>query len=355
MGKTLQKYRTLFESVNKGRIYPLYFLYGPEEYLKKEFIRLLLESALPETNRAFNLDVIYGDEFEREIFDDRVGSFPLFTDRRVVILRNFKDLLTADKDHVIQSAGRINDSVILVVETRSERLDTARLKNMKKAADDRGVSFNFQFLDEVETVERVQTRFKREGYDVSSDALELLVESVGTQLIDLINEVEKICLAAGEEKTVGRELVGAVVGKYRIESLFSLIDAFGEKNPGELLRKLNRLVEGGEEPVVMLGMLLKRVVLLMEVKALADEYGSRAAKSGDLAGLMAGNISPYYADVLQRQSLRFEHSELLTLLANLRWADYMIKTTRLKPKHVIEEALLSSHLGKTLAYVANSV
>jgi DNA polymerase-3 subunit delta len=355
LGKTLQKYRTLFESVSKGKIHSLYFLYGPEEYLKKEFIRLLLESALPETNRAFNLDIIYGDEFEREIFDDRVGSFPLFTDRRVVILRNFTDLSTAHKDHVIQSAGRITDSIILVVETRSDRLDTARLKNMKKTADAHGVSFNFQFLDEEETVERVKTRFKREGYDVSPDALELLVESVGTQLIDLINEVEKICLAAGQEKTVDRELVGAVVGQYRTESLFSLIDAFGEKNPGELLRKLNRLVEGGEEPVVMLGMLLKRVVLLMEVKALVDEYGRRAAKSGDLAGSMAGNINPYYAEVLRRQSLRFEHSELLTLLANLRWADYMIKTTRLEPKHVIEEALLSSHLGKTLAYTANSV
>ena len=355
MGKTLQKYRKLFETVKKGTVEPVYFLYGPEEYLKKEFIRELLDAALPDGNRAFNLDVLYGDEFEEPVFEDRVGSFPLFTKRRVVILRNFKDLSNTHKDRVIATVDRVPESVVLVVETPNEKLDTVRLKNMKKAADAKGTSFAFSFLDEDETIERARARFKREGYEVNPDALKLLVESVGTKLIDLINEVEKICLAAGDRKSVDRELVAAIVGKYRTESLFSLLDAMGRRDPGEMIRLLNRLVDAGEEPVVVVGMLLRRVALLLEVKSLVAENGRAAAAGRNLAGLMSGGISPWYAETLGQQAFGFERAELERLLANLRWADFKVKTSALTPKHLVEEALMASHLGKTLAYAGSSL
>lgn len=358
MGKTLQKYRKLFEAVRKGTIHRLYFLYGPEEYLKKEFIQDLLNAALPESNRAFNLDVIYGDEFDKPLFDDRVGSFPLFTERRVVILRNFKALSTPHKDHVISRAGEIPDSLVLVVEDPTDKLDTVRLKNMKKAADETGLSFKFDFLDRDETVERVTGRFKREGYDIQPAALDLLVDSVGTQLIDLINEVEKICLAAGERKTVDEDLVSAVVGKYRTEDLFSLLDVLELRDPAAVVRKVDRLIDGGEEPVVMLGMLLKRLILLLEVKAIESEHrgkGREAMSGKALAASMAGNISPFYAEILRRQAVRFEDAGLRTLLANLRWAEFKLKTSQLGAKHLIEEALLASHLGKTLALTGDSL
>jgi DNA polymerase-3 subunit delta len=349
VGKTLQKYRTLFETVKNDQIHPVYFLYGPEEYLKQEFIRELMDHALSQGNRAFNLDVIFGDEFDPAVFDDRVGSFPLFTDRRMVIVRNFKDLSNAHKDHVIAGAATVPASVVLVVETPNEKLDSVRLKNLKKAADGAGLSFEFKYLDRPETVERVRSRFKREGYDVAPEAIDLLVESVGTKLIDLINEVEKICLAAGDRGTVDTELVSTVVGKYRTENVFSLLDGLEERDPGGMIRRLNRVIDGGEEPVVVVGMLLKRVALLLEVKALVAERGRKAASGRALAGLMSSPISPWYADKLGTQAQEFERSELERLLNNLRWAEFKVKTSSLEPKYVVEEALMACQLGKTLA------
>lgn len=355
MGRNLQKYRRLFESVKKGKIHPVYFLYGPEEFLKKEFVRELLDAALPDGNRAFNLDVFYGDEFDTAGFDDRVSSYPLFTERRVVILRNFKGLSNSNKDHVLTALEQVCESVVLVVETPNEKLDTVRLKNMKKAVDAAGLSFDFRFLDEEETVDRVRARFKREGYDVDPDALDLLVDSVGTRLIDLINEVEKICLAAGERKSVDRELVSETVGRYRTETLFSVLDAVGTRDPGQMIRLVNRLVDAGEEPVMVLGMLLKRVSLLLEVKALVSEAARGATSGADLAGKMTGAISPWYAEALGRQARGFEGPQLERLLSNLRWADFKAKTGAASPKHLVEEALLASHLGKTLAYSGNNL
>jgi DNA polymerase-3 subunit delta len=349
VGKALSAYRKLFESVKKGTVHDLYLLYGPEEYLKREFIKELTAAALPDQNRAFNLDIIYGDEFERHAFDDRINSYPLFTDRRMVILRNYKDLSTANKDYVNESLAVSNSSLVVVVETPNEKLDTARLRTLSKTAESRGLSFNFLRLDERETIERISGRFRREGFEIESGALDTLVESVGTQLIDIGNEVEKIMLAAGESRQVTTQLVTDVVGKYRTEHLFSLLDVIASRNPGVLVRKLNKLIDGGEEPVFILTMLLRRVVLLMEVVAIVSQYGKAASSGKGLADRMATTSSPFYADVLRRQATNFDKAALNTLLENLRWADLKLKSTALDSKTVIEEALLASHLGKSLA------
>jgi len=349
MGKTLQKYRKLFDDLKRGRLQRLYFLYGPEEYLKKEFIRALLDVALPEGNRAFNLDIVYGDDFDRHLFDDRVNSFPLFNERRVVILRNFKALSPTHRDYVIECAERATDSVILVVETTEERLETARHKALKKVADAHGLAFQCAHLDEEETVERLRGRVKRAGHEIDPDALDLLVESVGTQLIDLTNELEKLILAADDSHRIDRKTVAGVVGKYRTESLFEVIDAVARRDPGHLIRRLGTLIDGGEEPVFIIAMLLRRVVQLIEVRALMAERGKAVSTGRALADHMASPINPFYAEVLRRQAAAFSGEELDLLLTNLRWADVKLKTTALAAKSLIEEALLASHLRKPLA------
>ena len=42
MGRTLQSYKKLFDGLKKGEPHGLYFLYGPEEFIKKEFVAELL-------------------------------------------------------------------------------------------------------------------------------------------------------------------------------------------------------------------------------------------------------------------------------------------------------------------------
>jgi len=103
MGRTLQGYKKLFDDVKKEKFHGVYFLYGQEEYLKKEFVSELIRACLGERNRAFNLDILYGDEFDKGLFHDRVCSFPLFAERRVVILKNFDGLTLVNKDYVIEA------------------------------------------------------------------------------------------------------------------------------------------------------------------------------------------------------------------------------------------------------------
>jgi DNA polymerase-3 subunit delta len=349
VGRALQAYRKLFDSIKRGKVAPLYFLYGPEEYLKREFVRALIEAVLPVGERAFNLDILHGDEFDPVVFDDRVQSFGLFDQRRFVILRNFDALSTAHKDIVVERVEAAADSVVIVVESTADRLDSARAKRLAKVAAKRGLAFEFRHLDERETAERLVSRLRKEGFEIAPEALDLLLESVGTSLSDLTNEMEKIVLAAGEARRIDRDLVAHVVGRYRGESLFSLLDDVGRSDAGALLEKLGIVLDGGDDAVFVLSMLLRRAVQLMEVRAVVRAAGRSAVTGRELASRLVSSASPFFVESLRRQAEALRGRDPELLLANLRWADLKLKTTQLEARTVIEEALLAWHVGKPLA------
>lgn len=350
MAGRLAGYKKLFDDVRQGRVKPLYFLHGPEEHMKREFVRELVAVALPDAERAFNLDVLHGDEFDPQAFDDRMLTFPLFAARRVVILRNFDALSPSNRERVIQRAGAVPEAMTLVVESNDERLETAAHKKLAAMAAERGgVAFACGPLDEAESLDRALARFRREGVHIDPDALDLLVESVGTQLMDLANEIDKILLSASDTKTVSREQVASVVGKYRTESLFSLLDGIGVAAPATTLSRLSSLLDAGEEPVFVVAMMLRRVVALLEVRHVVAERARAVSSDRALAESIAATQSPFFAGKLREQAARTHARALETLLANLRWADLKLKTTNLDAKCLVEEALVASSIGKALA------
>lgn len=346
MGRALQRYKKLFEEVKRGRPYRLYFLYGPEEFLRKEFISELVKTALGEQNRAFNLDIFHGDDFSRDAFSDRVSSFPLFTDRRIAILKKFEALSVSNQDFVIERLGNLSESVVVVIEASGAKLDTARLKRLGEIADASGLSFCFQPLSDEDAVERAKARIEREGFRIEADALALLVDSVGTGLIDLANEVEKIVLSSEPGSTITRETVAAVVGKYRTENLFAFLDRLGRDEAAAMISRLNRIIDGGEEPVFVLSMLIRRVVQLLHVRLLLDE-GSSSPKA--LSGKLSGLATPFQITILLDQVKRFDAKGLGVYVENLSWADRMMKSSSVDPGHLIEVALVASWGGKPLA------
>jgi DNA polymerase-3 subunit delta len=349
MPSRLQGYRKLFEEVRQGRLRPVYFLHGPEEYMKREFVRELVLAALPEGDRTFNLDIVYGDEFDAQAFDDRVQSFPLFASRRVLILKNFEALSTSNRERVTDRVEGLPESLTLVIESSSAKLETQGHKRLAAVAGKRGVAFAFDTLDENETLERVLGRFRREKVQVDADALDLLIESVGTQLIDIANEVDKILLSVPADGRVTRDTVASVVGRYRTDSLFSVLDAVGAAAPATLIPRLATLLEAGEEPVFVVAMMLRRVVSLLEVQALMAERGRGVSNDRALAAELGATNSPFFAGKLREQAARVPRARLDALLANLRWADTRLKSTSLPGRVLIEEALVAAHVGKTLA------
>src|SRR5882672_3466896 len=99
--------KDLTQSLKQGKIEPVYFLFGPESYLRDEAARAIAEAALRNTLlREFN-------ESSFNLLTDDVRSavavaeqLPMMSDGRVIRIRNFGKLKEAAEDVLLKYLER---------------------------------------------------------------------------------------------------------------------------------------------------------------------------------------------------------------------------------------------------------
>src|ERR1700681_2696896 len=134
--------KDLTQSLKQGKIEPVYFLFGPESYLRDEAARAISEEALRNTLlREFN-------ESSFNLLTDEVGSavaiaeqLPMMSDHRVIRIRNFGKLREADEEVLLNYLDRpVETSVVIFV--------TDEIDKRKKLAKSlmTGAAFEFQPL-----------------------------------------------------------------------------------------------------------------------------------------------------------------------------------------------------------------
>jgi len=106
------------------------------------------------------------------------------------------------------------------------------------------------------------------------------------------------------------------------------------------------VIDGGEEPVYVLAMLLRRVIQLLQVRLLMEEKNT--APKAIVQGL-GGTVSPFQVTILLDQAKRLDREGLEVYLENLRWADLKLKSTAIDAGHVLDTALIASAERKSLA------
>ena len=67
--------------------YPVYFLYGPEDYLIEEEIQKLLNQTLSQKERGFNLHLFNGEEHSSQEIVQTAQTLPMFSQHRFVLVR----------------------------------------------------------------------------------------------------------------------------------------------------------------------------------------------------------------------------------------------------------------------------
>src|ERR1700688_4682245 len=82
----------LLRGLKHGAPHPVYYLHGTEDVLKDEAVRALLDRALEQEARAFNLDHQHAGELDPERLDTLVSTPPMLAPRRAVVLRGLEEV-----------------------------------------------------------------------------------------------------------------------------------------------------------------------------------------------------------------------------------------------------------------------
>jgi DNA polymerase-3 subunit delta len=131
----------------------------------------------------------------------------------------------------------------------------------------------------------IRERAQQQGKSLSPEAELLLLNLQGSDLLRLGQEVDKLCIFVGERRDINVEAVEALVGEGRVREIFELTRAVSRRDLEAALSCLRRLLERGEDPLGILGMLARQVREISRLLGIPRQYVSEILDGARISSL----------------------------------------------------------------------
>jgi DNA polymerase-3 subunit delta len=265
----------LHRALKQGELKTLYLLFGPETYLRDLAAQAIADACLKDAPlRDFNESgySLSGTDVQQAIA--AAEQLPMMSPRRVVRVRDFGKLREADEEALLRYVARpVESSVVIFI---ADELDKRR--KLSKTLLDACAAVEFAPLSDTELAEWAKKRLKELKAQTDARTLHQIVALVGSDVRTLSNELEKLACAALGAGPITMEMVDSLVGRSRELSNFELADHLVARNRKRALQTLNRLLDDGAEPVMLIGLIGSNYRRL----ALAKELMSKGAANQEV-------------------------------------------------------------------------
>lgn len=225
----------------KNEVYsPIYFLMGEEDYYIDRISDYLVNHALTETEKEFNLTVLYGADTDIATVINAAKRYPMMSKYQVVVVKEAQHLRNIEElTYYLQKPLA---STILVFCYKHGAL--GRRKKITAEIEKAGVLFESKKLKEAQLPGFISSYLKRKQVEIEPKASEMMAEFVGADLNRMAGELEKliITLPAGQ-KRITPELIERNIGISKDYNNFELRNALIAKD----VLKANQIVKYFEE------------------------------------------------------------------------------------------------------------
>lgn len=248
-------YAGFVRAADAGTVGPVSLLHGPEPFLLDDAIARLTRALFPGiADLTLAREVLDARSAGAEAIVHAALTLPWLGPRRLVVARGVESLPVRAAEALAAYVKAPNPSTALVL-AADALLDGGHwlVRALPAAAVVAAPALTGRAL-----AGWLRTHAQSVGYELREDAAGLLVELSGDDLTRLVGEVEKAALAGGpENRRVTVAEVRAVVGEHRLRHVFDLTRALSARDAAGALALLESLLNGGEEPLAVLGMLTR--------------------------------------------------------------------------------------------------
>lgn len=286
-GLSFEEFR---RQVKERRIAPLYLFVGEEQYLQERALRQLYNT-IDEADRVFSIftftigeSLPTGARTTAARAIDAANEMTLMAARRIVVIRDFDKIKEEEHELVLEYLKRPSEAATVVFQAVSldqrRKVTTALLKTCTVVT--------FDLLSEQQANRWAEQYLKLRDCRIEPSALGHLIGLVGTRLMRLSTELDKLAAYAGGG-FINNAIVDQMVPRAREHTGFELWDAIMERDPKRAMKIAERLLEDGTEPVVIVGSLgglyrrlltgkelIARRAPSEEVMKATGQYGPRA-------------------------------------------------------------------------------
>jgi len=295
---------------------------------------LLADRAIAEIiSNSPNSTVTQLDASELEVGQITDALAPsLFGEDRIIVVREIQDLVAEEGEEVATFLDNPEDGVHLVLWHKGGVKGKALLDKIKKTKPT--IIACDAIKKDSEKSDFIRAEFKRLGRKVTTDAVQALLDSLGSDLREMSAAISQLASDVAQGKEIDEEAV-AKFQQGRIEtSGFDVADAALDGKRDLALLALRNALDTGTDPVLITSALAGSLRTLAKVSG-----ASRGVKSFDLASSLG--LPPWQIDKARRQLVHWTPATLAGAVVAVAQADADIKGAAVDPIHSLERAIIT--------------
>jgi DNA polymerase-3 subunit delta len=283
------------------------------------------------TNPAATITTLIADEIEVGTITDSLAP-SLFGDARIVVIKEIQDLVADCSDEIIEYLSNPDESLNLVLWHKGGVKGKALVDKVKKAGAE--VILAEAIKKDSEKAEFVRGEFKNLGRKISTEAVQALIDSLGSDLRELGGACSQLASDVQDGKLIDEDDVAAYQ-RGRIETTgYDVADAVLDGKTALALISLRNAINTGTDPVLIVSAIAASIRTMAKVSG-----ASRGLKSYDLASQLG--LPPWQIDKARRQLSGWSENALARSVITLAQADADIKGAAADPAYALERAIIT--------------
>ncbi|MBR5813419.1 MAG: DNA polymerase III subunit delta [Bacteroidaceae bacterium] len=228
-------YESIMSELKSGVYRPVYYLMGEEGYFTDRITDYIIENALTEVERDFNLTVFYGLETDINTVINTAKRFPMMAERQVVVVKEAQAL--KDIEQLVFYLQNPQPTTVPVFAHKNGSID--KRKKVATELDHKGVVLETKKYRDDHLPSFISSYLKEKGLTADTKSVLMLSESIGADLARIAGEIDKLSISIPQgTKNITPELVEEHIGISKEYNNFELQNAIINKD----IYKANKIV-----------------------------------------------------------------------------------------------------------------
>ena len=229
-------YETIMSELKSGTFRPVYYLMGEEGYFTDRITDYIMENALNEFERDFNMTVYYGLDTDIDTVVTAAKRFPMMAERQVIFVKEAQMLKNIDS--LLYYLQAPQPTTVLVFAHKNGSID--KRKKVATELERSGVVLDSKKMRDDQLPAFINGYLREKGLVADNKSVLMMRESVGADLSRLAGEIDKLAIALPQGSVnITPELVEEHIGISKEYNNFELQNALVNKD----ILKANKIIQ----------------------------------------------------------------------------------------------------------------
>jgi len=322
----IQTYNQIIKNLSEDKFSKIYLLMGEETFFIKKICQFFENNFIEDHNKSFNQEIFYGRDICIENIISSCKSFPMMSDKKLVIIKEAQDLdifkRNNDKKNelLINYLSNVNPSTTLIFCLNNKTLDKRGklYKSFNESSCILDSSSKDNKIYDNQLPKWIESEVNKKKYSISNDALLILTENIGNDLEKIDNALNKI-YSNIESKNISKDDILNLVGINREYNLFEFQDSLIDRNSLKCGKIMNYFTSNEKKfpmqqlIIYMYGFYSKLLVVKSKNLSNPDTISSEIS------------VHPYVARSYARAMQNYTLNELFMIISFIKELDLVSK------------------------------